>query len=97
MKREYIHRSIVPTYHFQKSLPRLPIPKLEKTCERYLKAQLPLLSSVEYANTENIVKSFLQGDGAGRVVFLIIFNLRYAELCNVCHLSKKCCAIIEIV
>ncbi|XP_041348084.1 carnitine O-palmitoyltransferase 2, mitochondrial-like [Gigantopelta aegis] len=62
-EREYLHRSIVPTYHFQKSLPRLPIPKLEKTCERYLKAQLPLLSSAEYANTETIVKGFLQGDG----------------------------------
>uniref|UniRef100_A0A452IUI2 Uncharacterized protein n=1 Tax=Gopherus agassizii TaxID=38772 RepID=A0A452IUI2_9SAUR len=36
---QYLHRSIVPTMHFQKSLPRLPIPRLEDTVRRYLNAQ----------------------------------------------------------
>ncbi|XP_071081825.1 carnitine O-palmitoyltransferase 2, mitochondrial-like [Haliotis cracherodii] len=62
-EKEYLHRSVLPTYHFQKSLLRLGIPKLEKTCERYLKAQKPLLSPGEYSQTETTVQSFLQNEG----------------------------------
>ena len=53
----------MPTLHFQASLPRLPIPELEKTCERYLAAQRPLLSPQDYANTEVIVSEFKKGEG----------------------------------
>ncbi|CAF96029.1 unnamed protein product, partial [Tetraodon nigroviridis] len=35
----YLQRSLVPTMHYQKSLPRLPIPKLEDTMKRFLAAQ----------------------------------------------------------
>uniref|UniRef100_A0A3P8ULQ6 Carnitine O-palmitoyltransferase 2, mitochondrial n=1 Tax=Cynoglossus semilaevis TaxID=244447 RepID=A0A3P8ULQ6_CYNSE len=45
---EYLHRSVVPTMHFQKSLPRLPVPKLEVTMMRYLAAQRPLLDDEQY-------------------------------------------------
>lgn len=38
---QYIQESLLPTDHFQLSLPRLPIPKLEDTCVRYLRAQKP--------------------------------------------------------
>ncbi|CAK9831213.1 Carnitine O-palmitoyltransferase 2, mitochondrial [Anthophora retusa] len=31
---QYLERSKTPTMHFQQSLPRLPIPKLEDTCRR---------------------------------------------------------------
>lgn len=48
----------MPTYYFQKSLPRLPIPKIEKTLERYLAAQRPLLSDEEYKFTEDACKKF---------------------------------------
>lgn len=57
---QYMQCSKVPTMHFQKSLPRLPIPEVEKTCERFLKATQPLLSPAQYADTEMIVQSFKQ-------------------------------------
>ena len=60
---DLLHVSLLPTDHFQKSLPRLPIPKLEKTCERYLTSQRVILSDEEYATTEKLVKAFGSGEG----------------------------------
>nr|XP_006634964.2 PREDICTED: carnitine O-palmitoyltransferase 2, mitochondrial isoform X1 [Lepisosteus oculatus] len=60
---EYLHKSIVPTMHYQKSLPRLPIPKLEDTIRRYLAAQRPLLNDEQYSNTEKLARSFQNGAG----------------------------------
>ncbi|PNJ53950.1 CPT2 isoform 3 [Pongo abelii] len=45
---QYLQRSIVPTMHYQDSLPRLPIPKLEDTIRRYLSAQKPLLDDGQF-------------------------------------------------
>ncbi|XP_064098203.1 carnitine O-palmitoyltransferase 2, mitochondrial-like [Macrobrachium nipponense] len=61
---QYVHKSKVPTMHFQKSLLRLPIPDLEKTCSRYLRSQKALLSDDEYKVTENIVNQFKTGPGS---------------------------------
>uniref|UniRef100_A0A2C9JQV6 Choline/carnitine acyltransferase domain-containing protein n=1 Tax=Biomphalaria glabrata TaxID=6526 RepID=A0A2C9JQV6_BIOGL len=61
--REYLHVSKIPTYHFQKSLPKLPIPELEKSCQRYFNAQLPLLSETEHKEVQRIVKDFQNGEG----------------------------------
>lgn len=60
---QYLHRSIVPTMHFQKSLPRLPIPKLEDTVRRYLNAQKPLLDDDQFRKTEELGRSFEHGIG----------------------------------
>ncbi|KAM6962684.1 carnitine O-palmitoyltransferase 2, mitochondrial [Aplochiton taeniatus] len=60
---EYLHRSIVPTMHYQKSLPRLPVPKLEDTIRRYLAAQRPLLDDEQFSVTERLAKDFLGGMG----------------------------------
>ena len=60
---QYWQRSKLPTMHFQKSLPRLPIPELSKTCERYLKAQRPLLNDSSFQKTEDIVQRFLVREG----------------------------------
>ncbi|XP_012277606.1 carnitine O-palmitoyltransferase 2, mitochondrial [Orussus abietinus] len=60
---EYIQKSTLPTMHFQPSLPRLPVPKLEKTCERYLRAQKPLLIDEQLRHTESCVKRFLSEEG----------------------------------
>ncbi|XP_068095087.1 carnitine O-palmitoyltransferase 2, mitochondrial [Hyperolius riggenbachi] len=60
---EYLHKSIVPTMHFQKSLPRLPIPKLEETIKRYLNAQRPLLDDDQFRKTEQLTHSFQNGVG----------------------------------
>jgi hypothetical protein len=62
---QFLQQSIVPTMHFQRSLPHLPIPKLEKTVERYLKAQTPLLTPEELTETSSFAKSFLEKEGKG--------------------------------
>ncbi|XP_072181875.1 carnitine O-palmitoyltransferase 2, mitochondrial-like [Diadema setosum] len=60
---DFIQDSIIPTMHFQRSLPRLPIPKLPDTCRRYLASQEPVLSPEVYAATEKIVRDFEKGEG----------------------------------
>lgn len=55
---QFLQRSNMNTYYFQKSLPRLPIPKIEKTLDRYLAAQRPLLTDEEYRKTEDYCKKF---------------------------------------
>lgn len=61
----YFKQSILSTDHFQYSLPRLPIPQLDKTCERYLTALKPILNDDEnaYKETHKIVADFRTGDG----------------------------------
>ncbi|TRY94180.1 hypothetical protein DNTS_030540 [Danionella cerebrum] len=59
----YLHKSVVPTMHYQKSLPRLPVPKLEDSIRRYLAAQRPLLNDEHYRNTEKIANGFKNGIG----------------------------------
>lgn len=61
----YFKPSILSTDHFQYSLPRLPIPKLESTCERYLTAVKPILNENDKAfkQTQQIVEDFRSGDG----------------------------------
>ncbi|KAE8293822.1 Carnitine O-palmitoyltransferase 2, mitochondrial [Larimichthys crocea] len=60
---EYLHRSVVPSMHYQKSLPRLPIPKLEDTVRRYLAAQRPLLDDQQFRTTEKLAQDFQNGVG----------------------------------
>uniref|UniRef100_A0A1A7XBF5 Carnitine O-palmitoyltransferase 2, mitochondrial n=1 Tax=Iconisemion striatum TaxID=60296 RepID=A0A1A7XBF5_9TELE len=60
---EYLHKSVVPSMHYQKSLPRLPIPKLEDTIRRYLAAQKPLLNDDQFRTTEKIAENFQNGMG----------------------------------
>ncbi|XP_028932337.1 carnitine O-palmitoyltransferase 2, mitochondrial-like isoform X1 [Ornithorhynchus anatinus] len=59
----YVHRSLIPTLHFQESLPRLPIPHLGDTIRRYMAAQKPLLDDEEYRYTEKIAMDFEKGIG----------------------------------
>lgn len=60
---QYLQISKVPTLHFQASLPRLPIPKLEDTCRRYLNAQKPLLNDKELQYTSSCISKFLANEG----------------------------------
>lgn len=60
---QYLQRSIVPTMHYQDSLPRLPVPKLEDTIRRYLSAQKPLLDDGQFRKTEEFCKNFENGIG----------------------------------
>ncbi|XP_067838411.1 carnitine O-palmitoyltransferase 2, mitochondrial-like [Heptranchias perlo] len=60
---QFLHKSIIPTMHFQDSLPRLPIPKLEDSIRRYLAAQRPLLEEEDYRKTKEIASNFEKGVG----------------------------------
>ncbi|CEF60719.1 Carnitine O-palmitoyltransferase 2,mitochondrial [Strongyloides ratti] len=59
----YIHKSKLPTLKFQKSLPRLPIPKLEDTIRRYLSAAEAVLPEVEYKILYQLTKEFEASEG----------------------------------
>jgi carnitine O-acetyltransferase len=50
---------------FQDSLPRLPVPTLEETAQRYLKSLNPLLSQAELEKSKAAVKDFIKPGGAG--------------------------------
>lgn len=59
---QYMQRSKVPTMHFQKSLPRLPIPELTKSGERYLNALKPLLTNQQFVEAERRTLDFVSKD-----------------------------------
>ena len=61
--------AIIPTFHFQRSLPRLPVPDLSVTIDRYLAAQRPLhadddAGDAAFAATEAISRAFVENEGA---------------------------------
>uniref|UniRef100_H2ZEX2 Choline/carnitine acyltransferase domain-containing protein n=1 Tax=Ciona savignyi TaxID=51511 RepID=H2ZEX2_CIOSA len=66
---DYLHKSTLPTYHFQQCLPRLlPIPKLEDTMSRYIQSLKalegnPKLDAFAIYDTERDVNQFLKIDG----------------------------------
>ncbi|CAI4212523.1 unnamed protein product [Parascedosporium putredinis] len=51
------------TFAGQETLPKLPIPELEQTCDRYLAALKPLQSYREHADTKHAVREFLKNEG----------------------------------
>ncbi|KAL4172705.1 hypothetical protein KRP22_007868 [Phytophthora ramorum] len=59
----YVQDTVIPTYHFQKSLTRLPIPKLEDSLARYLAAVEPVVSPQQLADTRHAVAAFQSGVG----------------------------------
>ncbi|CAG9578903.1 unnamed protein product [Danaus chrysippus] len=60
---QYLQRSKVPTMHFQKSLPRLPIPDLGKSRDRYLNAIRPLLAKDQYEAAVKRTDNFVNKEG----------------------------------
>ncbi len=51
---------------FEDSLPRLPVPTLEETAERYLRSVHPLLTKSELEKTEKAVKDFIKPGNIGQ-------------------------------
>ena len=49
----------------QKTLPKLPVPELRSTCEKYLLCVKPIVSAEEFARTEQIVAKFQEPGGQG--------------------------------
>lgn len=65
---EYLQQSILPSYHFQQCLPKLPVPKLEDTLQRYIRCiealeGHPQVSRSAIEGTKRAVKTFLQCEG----------------------------------
>ncbi|WP_138907726.1 choline/carnitine O-acyltransferase [Streptomyces chryseus] len=58
----------VTTFSQENSLPRVPLPTLEASCERFLAWCAPLLDAGERAATEAEVAAFLRPGGPGRVL-----------------------------
>jgi len=56
----------VRTFGSEEHLPRVPLPRLEDTCEWFLAWCAPLLTADELAATEAAVTSFQRPDGPGR-------------------------------
>ncbi|WP_189129350.1 choline/carnitine O-acyltransferase [Wenjunlia tyrosinilytica] len=56
------------TFSQEEGLPRVPLPTLEASCERFLAWCAPLLTAEELAATEAEVAAFLRPDGPGRVL-----------------------------
>lgn len=50
---------------FQESLPRLPVPTLQETADRYVKSVHPLLSTEEFESTKSAVSEFIKPGGIG--------------------------------
>lgn len=59
---QYLQRSKIPTDKFQRSLPRLKIPNLDKTCERYLAALDPIFAEdTRLTQTRTTTNEFKNG------------------------------------
>jgi carnitine O-acetyltransferase len=54
------------TFGNEDRLPRVPLPALEESCEKFVEWCAPLLTADELAATEAAVASFLRPDGPGR-------------------------------
>ena len=69
----YLQNSIIPTQHFQKSLTKLAIPKLEDTINRYLKSLKPLLNEKEFEKAEKTARNFEHNEAKRN--FFILFRI----------------------
>lgn len=58
-----LHHSPIPTYYFQQSLPKLAIPTLDATCDKYKYFTAPLLAPDVHADLCVAVEAFRAGDG----------------------------------
>ena len=57
-----------PYQKHQLGVPRLPIPTLDESCGRYLRAAQPLQSAAEHAKTQQAVAEFSKPGGEGELL-----------------------------
>lgn len=67
-KPYHLQSTRIPTFHFQKSLPRLPIPELKDTLARYQAAVEPIVSTEEFQDTVGAIEEFGAKGGMGEQV-----------------------------
>jgi carnitine O-acetyltransferase len=73
------HEWSTRTFGNEDRLPRVPLPTLEESCERFLNWCAPLLTDDELATTEAEVASFLQPDGPGRALHAALEQYNASE------------------
>ena len=59
-----LHSSRIPTSHYQDSLPKLGVPKLEDTLKRFLYSAEPVVSAEALAEATALAAEFGKGEGA---------------------------------
>lgn len=59
----YLQKTRIPTYHFQNSLLRLPIPKFEDTMKRYAAAVEPVVTNEQFKETKEAIAKFEAKEG----------------------------------
>ncbi|WP_234347231.1 choline/carnitine O-acyltransferase [Streptomyces specialis] len=62
------HEPSARTFGNEDTLPRVPLPTLEESCERFIEWSAPLLTPDELAETESAVASFLRPDSPARTL-----------------------------
>ncbi|CAG8438165.1 3646_t:CDS:10 [Scutellospora calospora] len=70
------------TFSNQNKIPRLPIPTLKETAERYKKSLLPLLSTSDYNQAVNAVDEFMKEGGFAEVLQERLQNVDKSEKYN---------------
>ncbi len=60
------HETPARTFALEDGLPRVPLPTLDHTCERFIEWCSPLLTDEQLAETKAAVADFLRPDGPGR-------------------------------
>lgn len=65
-------------YSYQASLPRLPVPGLKKTIDRYLRSARPLLNDKEYESVVKLAQEF-QSTIASRLQRYLILKSWWAS------------------
>ncbi|KPA85622.1 carnitine palmitoyltransferase-like protein [Leptomonas pyrrhocoris] len=61
--KDLLTPSLIPTRHFQRSLPKLPLPSLNDTLQRYLTTVQPLCSPSQHEATTRVVRAFKEQEG----------------------------------
>ncbi|CAJ0603042.1 unnamed protein product [Cylicocyclus nassatus] len=82
---QFLQKSVIPTYHFQKSLRRLPIPKLTDSCNRFLASAKVVLSEADYKRTEEVVRSFEKTEGPELQKALLDYDRNHKDTSYICE------------
>jgi hypothetical protein len=62
------------TFFYQNKLPKLPVPDLKKTIEKYLLTVQPLLTFEEWEKTKKICNDFIQKNGIGEKLYNLLLE-----------------------
>ncbi|CAI9722742.1 Choline O-acetyltransferase [Octopus vulgaris] len=71
-----IDQEAFPDWNLSKPLPKMPVPDISSTLQKYLSLVRPIVPSEQYDKTKAIVESF-QNDGVGEKLQKML--LEYAE------------------